>query len=145
MNNVNSYELPPIRCFNCNKPIAHLYEQYKNLINIMNIDNSNLNKEIFDILNIKNPCCREKLYLPEIIIIDKPDENMISGIISSNTNKPEQKPKLTQLKQIIAEPKIIKNNEQRFIPISYNVSHKKKKINESMYISYATNMTFLTQ
>jgi DNA-directed RNA polymerase subunit N (RpoN/RPB10) len=143
MNNVNSYELPPIRCFNCNKPIAHLYEQYKNLINIMNIDNSNLNKEIFDILNIKNPCCREKLYLPEIIIIDKPDENLISGDITIS-NKPEPKPKLTQLKQTISEPKTIINNEQRFIPISYNISHKKKKINENLYISYATNMTFIT-
>ena len=28
MDTVKSYELPFIRCFNCNKPLGHLYDEY---------------------------------------------------------------------------------------------------------------------
>jgi DNA-directed RNA polymerase subunit N (RpoN/RPB10) len=43
---MNYYSLPVIRCITCNKPIAHLFEQYQMLIN-MGHDAS----ESFDIID----------------------------------------------------------------------------------------------
>lgn len=146
---MNTYELPMIRCFGCNKPIAHLHAEYQELLKIMNVDNVNLNKEIFDILNVKNPCCREKLSLPEVIIINKPDDAFIADIkpSSNNTSTTNTTSKLTQIKTAKTEIQVknVKNEEKSCIPVSFNVSHKRKKISDNLYISYATDVVYLTQ
>jgi len=43
----------PIRCFSCGKPVAHLYEQYKKLV-----EDGATQKEALDKLEIKRYCCR---------------------------------------------------------------------------------------
>ncbi len=43
----------PIRCFSCGKPIAHLYGQYKKLV-----EEGMSQKEALDKLEIKRYCCR---------------------------------------------------------------------------------------
>jgi DNA-directed RNA polymerase subunit N (RpoN/RPB10) len=142
MDSINSYELPVIRCYNCNKPLAHLLEKYHELLSIFP-NHPNRNIEIFDILNIKNSCCREKIAQPEIIIINKPDENTIYDI----TEKIE--PKITKLKikpvEIPISNKIIKNEEGILIPIHINVGHKRKNISDELYINYATDVTFIAR
>lgn len=43
----------PIRCFSCGKPIAHLYEKYKELIL-----EGKTQKQALDELGVERYCCR---------------------------------------------------------------------------------------
>lgn len=43
----------PIRCFSCGKPIAHLYEEYRKLV-----ESGKTQKEALDELKITRMCCR---------------------------------------------------------------------------------------
>lgn len=43
----------PVRCFSCGKPIAHLYNKYKELIR-----SGKSAKEALDDLGVKRMCCR---------------------------------------------------------------------------------------
>ncbi len=43
----------PVRCFSCGKPLAHLWEQYKE-----RIDKGEDPKKVLDELGVKNFCCR---------------------------------------------------------------------------------------
>jgi len=44
----------PIRCFSCGKPIGHLWEKYKKLL-----EEGKSSKEALDELGIKRFCCRQ--------------------------------------------------------------------------------------
>ena len=46
----------PIRCFSCGKPIAHLYEKFKELTAA-----GKSNKDALDELGVKRYCCRAKI------------------------------------------------------------------------------------
>jgi DNA-directed RNA polymerase subunit N (RpoN/RPB10) len=46
----------PIRCFSCGKPIAHLYVQYKKLV-----EEGMARKEALNKLKIKRYCCRAQI------------------------------------------------------------------------------------
>jgi DNA-directed RNA polymerase subunit N len=46
----------PIRCFSCGKPIAHLYEKYKELVLA-----GKTQKEALDEVEVKRYCCRAQL------------------------------------------------------------------------------------
>ncbi|MBT6690032.1 DNA-directed RNA polymerase subunit N [archaeon] len=46
----------PIRCFSCGKPIAHLYAEYKTLV-----QDGMTQKEALDKLGIKRYCCRAQI------------------------------------------------------------------------------------
>ena len=46
----------PIRCFSCGKPIAHLYEKYKELL-----AKGMSKKDALDELGVKKYCCRAKI------------------------------------------------------------------------------------
>jgi len=138
MDIVNSYELPMIRCFNCNKPLAHLYEDFKKLSEMRYN-----NLEIYELLNIKNPCCREKLSCAEIIIINKPDENTILGV--KNTVVMPKMTQITKIKPLIVDTpvKTINNQVMYGIPINYTVAQKRKKLSEDIYVSYIEEGTYL--
>jgi DNA-directed RNA polymerase subunit N len=43
----------PVRCWSCGKPIAHLWEQYKNRTNA-----GEKPKEVMDDLGLERYCCR---------------------------------------------------------------------------------------
>jgi DNA-directed RNA polymerase subunit N len=43
----------PIRCFSCGKPLAHLWEKYKE-----RVANGEEPKKVLDELGIKSYCCR---------------------------------------------------------------------------------------
>ncbi|HSW76370.1 MAG TPA: RpoN/RPB10 RNA polymerase subunit family protein [Candidatus Saccharimonadales bacterium] len=60
--NLNTYALPPIRCVECNKPLANIYKSYEKLKSegITPFD-------IFIQLDIKRECCRMHLQQPEQI------------------------------------------------------------------------------
>jgi DNA-directed RNA polymerase subunit N len=45
----------PMRCFSCGKPIAQLYNQYKELVK-----EGKSHKDAMDELGIKRYCCRAK-------------------------------------------------------------------------------------
>ena len=54
----------PIRCQSCGKPLAHLYESYKE-----RIKNSEDRKKVLDELGLKRYCCRS-LFLGHVDLID---------------------------------------------------------------------------
>ena len=54
----------PIRCFSCGKPIAHLWEEYKE-----RVDNGEDRKKVLDDLGLQRYCCRA-LFLGHIDMID---------------------------------------------------------------------------
>jgi len=43
----------PIRCFSCGKPVAHLWEKYKE-----RVKNNENPKKVLDDLGLKRYCCR---------------------------------------------------------------------------------------
>lgn len=43
----------PIRCFSCGKPIAHLWEEYK-----QRVASGENPKKVMDELGLERPCCR---------------------------------------------------------------------------------------
>lgn len=54
----------PIRCFSCGKPIAHLYEKYKE-----RIDKGEDRKKVLDELGLQRYCCRT-MFLGHVDLID---------------------------------------------------------------------------
>ena len=54
----------PIRCFSCGKPIAHLYEQYKE-----RTEKGEDRKKVMDELCLKRYCCRS-MFLGHVDLID---------------------------------------------------------------------------
>ena len=46
----------PIRCFSCGKPIAHLYQEYKKLV-----EEGMSQKDALDKLGAKRYCCRAQM------------------------------------------------------------------------------------
>jgi DNA-directed RNA polymerase subunit N len=43
----------PVRCFSCGKPIAHLWEEYKN-----RTEKGEDPQKVLDDLGLERPCCR---------------------------------------------------------------------------------------
>ncbi|MGB9675355.1 MAG: DNA-directed RNA polymerase subunit N [Candidatus Nanoarchaeia archaeon] len=56
--------LIPIRCFSCNKPVAHLWETFK-----ARVAKGEPAKEVLDSLGLKRYCCRA-LFLGHVDLID---------------------------------------------------------------------------
>ena len=55
----------PIRCFSCNKPIAHLWEEYKSRVN-----KGEESKKVLDDLGLKRYCCRS-MFVSQIDLIEE--------------------------------------------------------------------------
>lgn len=55
----------PVRCFSCGKPIAHLWEQYKE-----RIDKGEDPKKVLDELGVKSYCCRS-VFIGNVELIDQ--------------------------------------------------------------------------
>lgn len=54
----------PIRCFSCGKPIAHLWEEYK-----QRVDKGENAKKVLDDLGVERFCCRG-MFLGHVDLID---------------------------------------------------------------------------
>ena len=54
----------PIRCFSCNKPVAHLWESY-----VEAVKKGEDRKEVFDKLGLERYCCRA-LFLGHVDLLD---------------------------------------------------------------------------
>ena len=54
----------PIRCWSCGKPIAHLWEKYKE-----RVKKGELAKEVMDDLGLERYCCRAT-FLGHVDLID---------------------------------------------------------------------------
>ncbi len=56
----------PIRCWSCGKPVAHLWDEYKERLEKEGAENR---KKILDELGLKRYCCRA-LFLGQVDLID---------------------------------------------------------------------------
>ena len=54
----------PIRCFSCGKPVAHLWERYKE-----RVEKGEEKKKVLDELGLKRYCCRA-LFLGHVDLLD---------------------------------------------------------------------------
>ncbi|MDP3640545.1 MAG: DNA-directed RNA polymerase subunit N [Nanoarchaeota archaeon] len=54
----------PIRCFSCGKPVAHLWEEYKE-----RLEKSESAKKALDALGLERYCCRG-VFLGHVELID---------------------------------------------------------------------------
>ena len=54
----------PIRCFSCGKPLAHLWEEYKE-----RVSKGEDPKKVLDSLGLERYCCRS-LFLGHVDLID---------------------------------------------------------------------------
>jgi len=54
----------PIRCWSCGKPVAHLWEEFKERVN-----NGEDRKKILDELGLERYCCRA-MFLGQVDLID---------------------------------------------------------------------------
>ncbi len=54
----------PIRCFSCGKPVAHLYEEYKE-----RVSKGEEAKKVMDSLGLERYCCRG-VFLSQVDLID---------------------------------------------------------------------------
>ena len=55
----------PIRCFSCGKPLAHLWEEYKERVN-----SGENPKEVMNSLGIKRYCCKS-VFLGQVELLEK--------------------------------------------------------------------------
>ena len=55
----------PIRCFSCGKPVAHLWENYKE-----RVEKGEDPKKVMDDLGLKRYCCRA-LFLGHVELLEK--------------------------------------------------------------------------
>ncbi len=129
-----TYELPNIRCVTCNKPIAHLYETYKQLLTMMPAI------EVYETLNLKNSCCRSQIGFAHQITINKPDEYKILGI-ENEKDVVDVKQKLKP----IFKNKTINYKVMPCVPLSISLSSKTTKLNDELYVSYINESIFLAQ
>lgn len=77
----------PVRCFTCNKVIAHLWEEYQNriqmayieketfnrknrFVNIEDLENKTIEGKILDELKLNKYCCR-RMMLSHVDLCDK--------------------------------------------------------------------------
>ncbi|MBS3167996.1 DNA-directed RNA polymerase subunit N [Candidatus Woesearchaeota archaeon] len=54
----------PITCFSCGKPVAHLWEQYKD-----RVSNGEDTKKVMDELGLERYCCRA-LFMGHVDLLD---------------------------------------------------------------------------
>jgi DNA-directed RNA polymerase subunit N len=54
----------PVRCLSCNKPVAHLYEEYAE-----KVKKGEDKKEVMDKLGLERYCCRA-LFLGHVDLLD---------------------------------------------------------------------------
>jgi DNA-directed RNA polymerase subunit N (RpoN/RPB10) len=54
----------PVRCFSCNKPVAHLWEEY-----LERVKKGEDKKEALDKLGVERYCCRA-LFLGHVDLLD---------------------------------------------------------------------------
>ena len=113
-------EIVNSRCKNCNKPIGHLHDMYKTLIE------THSKNEAFNLLNIKNFCCRHELEFPYQYVILPPKEKI-------------NKPKITKIKT--EQELIIASGPQ----LSYKISSKQTALGGDLYLHYLTDITYLAQ
>ncbi|MBS3175666.1 DNA-directed RNA polymerase subunit N [Candidatus Woesearchaeota archaeon] len=54
----------PVRCFSCGKPIAHLWEEYKE-----RVAKGEDRKKVMDDLGLERYCCRQ-MFLGQVDLVD---------------------------------------------------------------------------
>lgn len=130
-----SYELPNIRCINCNKPIAHLYEKYKKLLE-MHMPAI----EVYEVLGLKRVCCRTEIGFAKHVTITQPNEYKIAGVDGPDII---QKAKI---KPVFNKPsKKIESIPKPCMPISITIGSKTTMLNDELWVNYVNECIYLAQ
>jgi DNA-directed RNA polymerase subunit N (RpoN/RPB10) len=125
LDHLKFYELPSIRCKNCNKPIAHLFDDFYTLIG-----NHYSKEEAFQLLELQY-CCRKEFFTFKNTTFSYNESKMLDR---------EPNPEKTQ--QVLS--KTITYTNSQCTPCFIKVSPQQKKINDTLYISYASESTYYT-
>jgi len=126
------YALPNVVCVNCNEPLAHLYPLYQQLTKM-----NYTQEEIFNMINLKNYCCRKELAQSQIIVTIKPDEQKILGQMKSTSVL--KNASITPLPSTM--PRVYLQ-EKFGIPTCYSVGHT-TALNDHMIVHHVGEATYL--
>lgn len=83
------FEIRPIRCLNCNKPIENLTPKYEKLLEL----NGGNIKQALDDLNLMRQCCRISMMNPTFVFHDLNDRSLIES-------RELEKTKVKEIKEI---------------------------------------------
>jgi DNA-directed RNA polymerase subunit N len=125
-NKLKFYELPPIRCYNCNKPIAHLFDDFNNLINT-----GMKNEEVFDIMGLKY-CCRKAFFTQKCLLAQCNESKMMQQDIPIHHHDSLQIFNIDY-----------KNNQ--CTPLHVKTHIKQKKLSDNLYVSYVSECVYITR
>jgi DNA-directed RNA polymerase subunit N (RpoN/RPB10) len=117
------YELPSIRCKNCNKPIAHLFNDFYTLVK-----NNYTKEQAFSLLDLQY-CCRKEFF------------TFNNTTYSYNESKMMDR-EMTKEKTQHTFPKVIYYNNSQCTPCSIKINPQQKKINDTLYVSYTSESTY---
>jgi DNA-directed RNA polymerase subunit N (RpoN/RPB10) len=79
---IESYDLPMVRCIECNKPISYLHKQYVSMKN-KGMDNMDIYKQ----LNLNRPCCRMNItHTPKQYYGETDYDNQVKDITKKTKN-----------------------------------------------------------
>ena len=124
--------LPNVVCFNCNKPVAHLYDQYQQLV-MMGYPR----EDIFTMLDVNNYCCRHQLSQSQVMVMKKQDNQKILG-----QYKNIKKPSITPL-MIPSDDAVIQLNRYGSgIPQEYKIGSP-NVLNDHLMIHHVSEATYL--
>lgn len=127
------YDMPPVRCTSCNKPIGHLYESYQQLL-----DMNHSMEDVFECIGIFNYCCKKELYMCT-------RTNLVTCKDYKMKDCPENH-KLNVYKEI--DDKIHVDYERdnvSGIPLELTTSKTVKVLSEVLYVNYIKNCNYLAQ
>lgn len=126
------YDMPPIRCVGCNKPIGHMYETYQQLIEM-----NHSMEDVYECIGITNYCCRKEL-------AHCPRTNLISCIEHKMKDCPITH-KIDTYKEIPDKINIEQEHAISGIPLQLTTSKTVKILSDVLYLNYIKKCDYLAQ
>lgn len=128
---LKKYQLPNVRCFNCNKPVGHLFDMYQELQSLGFSDD-----EVFHTLDLTRYCCRRELSTATVVPLLTCIESKMKDI---NVNK------FPVIRKENYEVEEIEYDRKNGVPTTVKASNVIKMLNDTIYVTYADSAEFLAQ
>jgi DNA-directed RNA polymerase subunit N (RpoN/RPB10) len=128
---LKNYQLPNVRCINCNKPVAHLFALYKELQSMGFCDD-----EVFNTLGVIRYCCRREFSTATIVPLLTCIESKMKDV---NVNK------FPIIRKETYEVEEIDYDEKNGVPTLVKATNVIKMLNDTLYVTYSDSSEFIAQ
>lgn len=126
------YELPPVRCIGCNKPIGHLHESYQQLIEM----NHSI-EDVYECIGLVNYCCKKEL-------TNCPRTNLVACKDYKMKDCPENH-KMDTYKEVTEKLQIEQETPIPGVPLNLTTSKTVKVLSDVLYVNYIKHCSYLAQ